>query len=104
MMTSALLNMLDTPEEAGPSFEDDDDLRYPTASFHSVPQSFEEQFDRMSVHADSHSYQGQPPPGLGAINRPSNSSWSSTLRASNGHTDHLNHQSSSDADVGFYFP
>lgn len=116
MMTSALLNMLDTPEEAGTNIEDDDDMRYPSASFNSVPhcQSFEEQFDRMCVHADSNNYQGQPPPRLGVINRPSSSSWPSTLHdpgdpqdsqpsVSNGHADHLDHQSPSDVD-GFYFP
>ena len=113
MMTSALLNMLDTTEEAGVGFDDHEDLRYPTASFHSATQAFEEDFERSSsVHSSQNEV--RPPPGLGAVDYSSGSSWSATPHGppdhyrhrdiSNGHLDSMVDQSSQDADIGLYFP
>jgi hypothetical protein len=116
MMTSALLNMLDTTEEAGVGFEVDEDQRYPTASYHSAPRALQEQFEKMSTHLDNQNeYRGRPPPGLGVTDNPSGSSWSVTMQGqpnqnfthrtlSNDHLDSLIDPLSQDADIGLYFP
>ncbi|GKY95153.1 hypothetical protein MPSEU_000478900 [Mayamaea pseudoterrestris] len=107
MMTSALLTMLDTTEEAGVGINGDEDERYPSASYHMEPTVFEEQFERMAMQ--------QPPPGLGPGNNSARSSWAATLQGSsnlygasrnhpNGQMESLVDQSSQDADLGLYFP
>lgn len=115
MMTSALLNMLDTTEEAGVSFEDDGDERYPTAAYHSSTPTFQEHFDRMPEHQIQSDFQGRPPPGLVAADNSSGSSWTATAQphrhprfhhsdGPSGLLDSLVDHSSQDTDVGLYFP
>lgn len=109
MMTSALLNLLDTPEEGigGVSFDDNEDVRYPTASFQPSNSTFEEQFYRVPLHQNEH------PPGMDPADHPSGSSWSSTMHGqgdvhhhrAGSHMKHrMTDHSTTDSNIGLYLP